>query len=144
MKCGYGKATDHATRDIRLKRISREEGIELANQYDQIVPEESIDLFLDWMGMGSKKFFEMINSHRNPKFWRKSKNGKFILKSTVNFYADESLIEKNRLEVNDPRSYIQTNLLEDRESQAEYILMGRTYIDEKNFKAIEGLSLIHI
>ena len=27
LKYGYGKATDHACRDIRLKRITREEGI---------------------------------------------------------------------------------------------------------------------
>ena len=138
LKCGYGKATDHATRDIRLKRMTREEGIELANQYDQVLPEESIDLFLDWIGMSSKQFFEIMNTHRNPKYWRKNKNGKFILKSSINYFADESLVEKNRLEANDPRNYIQTNLLEEKESQEEYILMGRTYLDEENFKAIEG------
>lgn len=138
LKCGYGKATDHATRDIRLKRMTREEGIELANQYDQVLPEESIDLFLDWIGMSRKQFFEIMNTHRNPKYWRKNKNGKFILKSSINYFADESLVEKNRLEANDPRNYIQTNLLEEKESQEEYILMGRTYLDEENFKAIEG------
>ena len=74
LKCGYGKATDHATRDIRLKRMTREEGIELANQYDQVLPEESIDLFLDWIGMSSKQFFEIMNTHRNPKYWRKNKD----------------------------------------------------------------------
>ena len=35
LKYGYGKATDHAVRDIRLGRLSREDGIELAEKYDQ-------------------------------------------------------------------------------------------------------------
>lgn len=38
LKHGYGKASDHASRDIRLKRKSREEGIALVAQYEGIKP----------------------------------------------------------------------------------------------------------
>ena len=45
LKYGYGKATDHACRDIRLKRITREEGISFARKYDHIEPKKAFLLF---------------------------------------------------------------------------------------------------
>ena len=38
LKHGYGKATDHACREIRLGRMSREEGIEMVRRYRNVVP----------------------------------------------------------------------------------------------------------
>ena len=40
IKWGFGKATDHACREIRLKRMTREEGIEQARKYQDILPNE--------------------------------------------------------------------------------------------------------
>ena len=49
-----------------------------------------------------------------------------------------SLVSENELEVLDPREYKLTGLLEEESSSKEYILLGRTYMDQRNFKAVEG------
>ena len=138
LKHGYGKATDHACRDIRLKRMTREEGIEFANKYDGLIPENSLKLFLDWLDMDKDRFYEIIDRHRNPKVWKKTGEGKYAMRSRIDDDHVQKMIDDNRLEANDPREYKQTDLLEDEDLALGYILMGRQYIDEENFKAIEG------
>ncbi len=70
-KHGYGKVVDHATRELRLKRLSRSEGISLIenNLFKQ---PQSIELFCQWLGITKEGFEYVINHHRNPKFWRES------------------------------------------------------------------------
>ena len=53
-------------------------------------------------------------------------------------HIDDSGIEDVRLPVNDKRDYIQTGLLEKHNFDDYFILMGRSYMDEYNFKAVEG------
>ena len=45
---------------------------------------------------------------------------------------------ENELAVTDPREYKLTTLLEDESPSDEYILLGRTYMDDRNYKAVEG------
>lgn len=72
LKWGYGKATDHASREIRYGRWSRKEAgpqvLELETQ-----PPEDIPDFLSWIGWSNEQFREIIERHRNPKFWMKTK-----------------------------------------------------------------------
>ena len=60
LKYGYGKATDHVSRDIRLGRISREDGINLVKKYDHIEP-KGLKIFLDWLGITKKEFLALLN-----------------------------------------------------------------------------------
>ena len=48
-KWGYGKVTDHTSREIRLKRMTREEGVDLVREY-QNKPIISLNLFNEWLG----------------------------------------------------------------------------------------------
>ena len=41
IKWGYGKVTDHACREIRLKRMTREEGIGMVRRYQNTKPKDS-------------------------------------------------------------------------------------------------------
>ena len=43
-----------------------------------------------------------------------------------------------RLTITKPKKYFNTLLLESEDEKEGYILMGRGYIDEYNFKAIKG------
>ena len=118
--------------------MTREEGIAFANKYDGMVPKKSLELFLDWLDMDKDRFYEIIDRHRNPKVWKKTPEGEYVIESKIEDDHIQKMIDDNRLEANDPREYKQTDLLEDEDLALGYILMGRQYIDEENFKAIEG------
>ncbi len=136
LKYGYGKATDHATRDIRLKRITREQGIDYVKKYDEQKP-SNIKQFLDWVGMSEDDLSKYINPFRDPRIWKKNTDGTFERLDSIENHINDKNIDNNRLPIANPREYILTSLLEEESSQ-EYILLGRTYLDQKNFKAIEG------
>ena len=69
IKFGYGRGTDHSSRDIRLGYMSRDEGIEMVRKYDHVV---SSDLYywLNYVGMTEDEFWEIANSFRDPRVWR--------------------------------------------------------------------------
>ena len=73
LKYGYGKATDHVSRDIRLGRISREDGINLVRKYDHIEP-KGLRIFLDWLGITKNEFFSFIEPFKDLKMWKKNLN----------------------------------------------------------------------
>ncbi len=136
-KYGYGKATDHACRDIRLGRMTREQGIELVQKYDAVKPRD-LEMFLDWVKMTEEEFMTCINRFRDPRIWEEMPDGSWVPRDSVLNHIDDEGVDDVRLAVNDPRKYIQTPLLEPENEDYGYILMGRTYLDEKNYKAIEG------
>jgi hypothetical protein len=138
LKFGYGKATDHATRDIRLKRLSREEGIGLAEKFDAEVPDVSLLLFLEWIDMTKEEFYKTIEVFRDPLVWKKTKNGEYIRIDNIANHISDSNVGNARLKINDPKKYFHSVLLEMEDENQGYILMGRGYIDEINYKAIKG------
>lgn len=68
LKHGYGKVTDHACREIRLRRMTREEGIALARRCAMHTP-RNLGKFLTWLGMTENAFHYIVDQHRNPTFW---------------------------------------------------------------------------
>lgn len=77
VKFGYGRCTDHTSKDIRLGIMTREQGIALVRQYDHVVPEKSLKHFLDMTGMDREKFFRIADTFRDPRVWR-IENGKWV------------------------------------------------------------------
>lgn len=71
VKWGYGKVTDHATREIRLGHLTREKGIELVKRYSNREP-KNLKKFLDWIGISPSAFKFLIDQHRNPDIWRRN------------------------------------------------------------------------
>ena len=137
LKYGYGKVTDHASRDIRLKRITREQGIKLVEKYQYKEP-ESLGKFLEWINLSKEEFMAAIKPFRDKSAWKETRNGDFVLRdSIINHIVDDG-IDAVRLKVDDPRQYKLTELKEEHNMEDEYILLGRAFIDEKNYKAIEG------
>ena len=73
IKHGYGKVTDHACREIRLKRLTRESGLELVRQYGTRPP-RNLNLFLNWLGITQNAFHYIIDQHRNPDIWARNED----------------------------------------------------------------------
>jgi N-acetyl sugar amidotransferase len=69
VKFGYGRASDHACKDIRTGHMSRDEGIAMVRKYDAVV---SSDLFywLDYVGMTEAEFWATADTFRDPRVWR--------------------------------------------------------------------------
>ena len=68
VKFGYGRASDHASKDIRTGYMSREEGIEMVKKYDAVV---SSDLYywLEYVGMSKDEFWNIADTFRDPRIW---------------------------------------------------------------------------
>jgi len=75
-KHGFSKVTDHASREIRHKRLSREDGLMLTKKHEQIRPKYS-KLFLEWLGVNERSLQFIMNQHRNPNFWTQSEFGQW-------------------------------------------------------------------
>lgn len=64
LRHGYGKATDHACREIRWGRIDRKQGENLAKVYRSIIPrKKEIGTFVKWLGMDEMTFMELVRKH---------------------------------------------------------------------------------
>lgn len=135
LKFGYGKVTDHASRDIRLKRLTRLDGIELVKKYQTVKP-KNLDLFLDWLSIEEQEFFSIINRFRDQSIWCLDENNSWKLKDSItnhiHYNSKFSLTDESNCE------YRLTKILEEERKEEGYILLGRSYIDKNNFKAIEG------
>jgi hypothetical protein len=69
-KWGYGRATDHAVRELRFGRLTREEAINLATEFEQ-KPPAHLELFLKWIGMTENGFRFILDQHRCASVWRR-------------------------------------------------------------------------
>ena len=61
-KHGFGKALDHACREIRHKRITREFGQKLVEEYQNTKPKYQ-ELLLDWLGLPKTGFNYILSNH---------------------------------------------------------------------------------
>lgn len=77
VKFGYGRCTDHTSKDIRLGTMTREQGIDLVRQYDHVIPEKSLKHFLSMTGMDRDEFFRVADRFRDPRVWR-IENGQWV------------------------------------------------------------------
>ena len=76
LKHGYSKVVDHACREIRLRHMTRTEGIDLVKQYITQSP-KNLSLFLNWLGITENAFHYIIDQHRSPNLWRRDEKWKW-------------------------------------------------------------------
>lgn len=136
IKYGYSKVTDHASREIRLKRMSREEGIELVRHYTEKKPED-LSLFLDWIEMTEEEFWACVQDRRDPHIWTKNAGGEWQIQDSVVNHIDDSGVDAVRLEKTEDCCYRLTPTSEPETPDNQYLLMGRGYIDKYNYGAID-------
>ena len=64
VKFGFGQCMDHACYDIREKRISREDGINLVKKYDGKCSEFYIQKFCDYIEINIEEFWKVVEKFR--------------------------------------------------------------------------------
>ena len=137
IKLGYGKITDHASREIRLKRMTRTEAIKLVTNLEQKEPKD-LDIFLNWVELSSEEFKKLHWDIRDKKIWKKNKNGEWKLKDNISNYVNNDFIKRVCLEKIEECEFLLTDNSESDESENEYLLMGRNYINKNNFGAVQN------
>ncbi len=68
VKFGYGRASDHASKDIRSGFITREQGIEYVQRYDHVVSSD-LGHWLDYVDMSEDEFWNTADGFRDPRIW---------------------------------------------------------------------------
>jgi N-acetyl sugar amidotransferase len=77
VKFGYGRATDHASKDIRAGYMTRAEGIEMIRKYDH-VRSSDLQVWLDYVGRDEAWFDAIANSFRDPRVWVRDAQGQSL------------------------------------------------------------------
>lgn len=130
MKWGYGKATDHATREIRLKRLTREEGMSLVKKYRRIRPDQHrIAMFLRWIKMEEKEFWRCIEEKRNTDVWEKDRKERWQLIDPIEYHASDPAVADARLQKQEDCHFHTTRSRNPRQKENEYVLIGRGYVE---------------
>jgi imidazoleglycerol phosphate synthase cyclase subunit len=76
IKFGYGRATDHACKDIRAGVMRRDEAIAVVRKYDHVKPRD-LQRWLSYVGMEEEEFDRIADTFRDPRVWRMS-NGEWL------------------------------------------------------------------
>ena len=78
LKFGYGRTSDHASMEIRKKRLTREEGLELVKKFEGIIPEQYLDEYLEDFEMTRDDFSNCVDKFTNKDLFKKDENGNLI------------------------------------------------------------------
>ena len=65
-KFGFGRVTDYVNEEIRLGRLTRDQGIELVTKYDDSCAPGYIASFCDYIGIGIDDFWAHVRRSVNP------------------------------------------------------------------------------
>ena len=85
MKFGYGRCSDHASKDIRTGYMSRDDAIQMVKKYDHVISSD-IYHWLKYVEMDYDDFWKIADKFRDPKVWR-IKNNKWY---KDNIWGEES------------------------------------------------------
>ncbi|HAN99891.1 MAG TPA: N-acetyl sugar amidotransferase [Planctomycetaceae bacterium] len=69
VKFGYGRASDHSSKDVRDGYLTREQAIEMVRKYDHVKPRRDLERWLDYVGMSEAEFDAIADTFRNPRVW---------------------------------------------------------------------------
>jgi len=77
VKHGYSKVTDHACREIRHGRLTRDEGLALVRAHEE-APFQHLGKFLEWLGIDESGLRYIAGEHRNARVWAEVKPGRWM------------------------------------------------------------------
>lgn len=115
-KWGYGKASDHASREIRWGRLTREEGIELVKKYEHQEP-KTLQMFLEWLGMSRGEFDALLKRYSSTH------------DSVVNHAGDEG-VDAVRLKKTGDCEFVVTPSRSSTPDKNTYMLIGKGWVDK--------------
>jgi N-acetyl sugar amidotransferase len=125
LKFGYGKVTDHACREIRLRRMTRSEGAALVQKFATLEP-RNLDLFLDWLGITRNAFQYIVDQHRSPAVWRRNESWHWEMTPEAASALSFVPLPGQELQVEARHSdYWQTTPGKSTDADDRYILIGK-------------------
>lgn len=128
LKFGYGKVTDHASREIRLRRMSREQGIAMVKEFGFKEP-VNLHLFLNWLGISENSFYYIMNQHRNKEIWQLNDKWEWeLIKDLVNDQENGGDKQSRLLPLEEFTDFVITSKKSSTDHIGRYILIGRGYI----------------
>ena len=95
VKFGYGRASDHASKDIRTGYMSREKGIDMVRKYDHIKPRRDLERWLEYVDVSEEKFDRIADTFRDPRVWERDDRGNWVKDNIWDF--DERNTGRERL-----------------------------------------------
>jgi N-acetyl sugar amidotransferase len=78
LKYGFGRTTDYVNEDIRLGRITREEGVKIVEKYDGSCSDEFIKSFCAFIEISTQEFWEVVDSVVEKKYFKRISEGKYL------------------------------------------------------------------
>ena len=69
IKFGYGRATDHASKDIRSGYMTRDEGVAAVRKYDHVKSMRDLNRWLEYVDMTEQEFDAIADTFRDPRCW---------------------------------------------------------------------------
>jgi N-acetyl sugar amidotransferase len=82
-KFGFGRVTDYVNEEIRLGRLTRVEGIQLVNRYDDAQDDAYIRNYCDYLSISVDDFWNQVRKAVNLKLFSIDQNGRIQRKFTV-------------------------------------------------------------
>jgi N-acetyl sugar amidotransferase len=128
IKHGYGKVTDHASREIRWGRLTRDEGIQLVKSYQDQMPYD-IQNFLDWIGQSGESLMKTINEFRSQKAWEQIFNTEWRLKDPIAHYLNEKIPQGIAMNKTDSCDFIVTPSREPSANEREAVLLTKGFVE---------------
>ena len=77
LKHGYSKVTDHACREIRHGRLTREQGTQLVRHYENR-PAPDVDLSCQWLNMRPDSLAFILDQHRGRHVWQQLEDRRWV------------------------------------------------------------------
>ena len=82
-KFGFGRVTDYVNEEIRLGRISRDQGIKLVESYDDAQDEKYIKYYCDYLAVSVDDFWIKVKDSTNKTLFSVESDGSIRRKFTV-------------------------------------------------------------
>lgn len=117
-KHGFSKVTDHACREIRHGRITREQGMALIRKYALAEP-KYLNLFCEWLGLTPRSLHFLLDQQRNAKYWTELSPGSWRFHGASHY-------SPSRVEADSEISFVGTDSLEYGEDP-HYIIVGKGF-----------------
>lgn len=122
-KHGYSKVTDHACREIRFRRLTRQQGMELVRKHE-LAQVQHVDLFSKWLGVSQHSLDFLLDRHRNRKFWMEASPGNWA------FTGLSSRLEMQEAGLNfltASINFMSTSKLRYSEADDRYVIIGKGF-----------------
>jgi N-acetyl sugar amidotransferase len=128
LKYGYSLVVDHACREIRFRRISKNLGLKIIKKYLNKKPEH-LKVFTEWLNIDFKFLNKIFKKFANKNLFKIKKN-RIVLKKNIYKVKKLSKIDnkkykKNLNFINNSSSLKNNNLM----NKNNHVLIGRGWVD---------------